>query len=436
MSKTPNQIVTRFAPSPTGLLHLGNYRTALFNYLFAKKIGGQFLLRIEDTDRERSKPEFEQNILDSLAWLGLEYDEITRQSENVTKHTNYLKKLIDSGHAYHSKEEIKEAGDRSEVIRFKNPNQIITFTDLIRGDVTFDTTDLGDFVIAKSETEPLFHLAVVVDDFESGVTHIIRGEDHISNTPRHILLQRAIGAPIPIYAHLPLVLAPDRSKLSKRHGALPITDYRDSGFLPEAIINFMALLGWSPQHGEGTNEEIFNLAELIERFDLAAVGKSGAIFNIEKLAWLNKEYLKRLTPAEQINYVVQALPQLDKEILIKITPLILDRASNFDELKKIEQAGELAYWFESPKPDKELLKNTTHLTQVMALLTNVTEADWSTENIKNSLWDFATEVGRAEVLWPMRVALSGLAKSADPFTIAAIIGKEATLARLTYAQNL
>ncbi|MBI2482336.1 MAG: glutamate--tRNA ligase [Candidatus Vogelbacteria bacterium] len=435
MSNT-SKIITRFAPSPTGLLHLGNYRTALFNYLYAKKMGGQFLLRVEDTDRERSKPEFEQNILDSLAWLGLEYDRISKQSENVDKHTDYLQKLIASGRAYHSKEEVKEAGQRAEVIRFKNPNRAVTFIDLIRGEVSFDTTDLGDFVIAKSETEPLFHLAVVVDDFESSITHIIRGEDHISNTPRHILLQEAIGAPTPIYAHLPLVLAPDRSKLSKRHGALPITDYRDAGFLPEAIINFMALLGWSPQHGEGTNEEIFNLTELIERFDLSAVGKSGAIFNIEKLAWLNKTYLAKLTLEEKLTYVTKVLPSLDQTVLTKITPLILDRASNFEDIKKMKEAGELAYFFESPKPNKDLLKNTAHLVKVSELLGALPQADWTIESIKNSVWDFATEVGRAEVLWPMRVALSGQAKSADPFTIAAIIGQEETLARLTYAQNL
>ncbi len=434
MSKPASaQVITRFAPSPTGLLHLGNYRTALFNYLFARQAKGRFLLRVEDTDRERSQKEYEDNIFESLTWLGLDYDEKSRQSERAPRHTFYLQKLIADGHAYRSQE---TAGERGEVIRFKNPNQVVTFTDLIRGEVTFDTTDLGDFVIAKSETEPLFHLAVVVDDFESGVTHVIRGEDHISNTPRHILLQRAIGAPTPIYAHLPLVLAPDRSKLSKRHGALPITEYRDGGYLPEAIINFMALLGWSPQHGEGTNQELFSLTELIERFDLSAVGKSGAIFNIDKLNWLNKEYLARLGSEEKVNYVAKALPDLDQAMVAKITPLILDRASNYEEIKKMNQAGELAYFFTAPRPTKELLKNTAHLPKAIELLNTVPEADWTAENIKNSVWDYATKISRAEVLWPMRVALSGLPKSADPFTIAAILGKEETVARLTYAQNL
>ena len=218
----PDQIVTRFAPSPTGLLHAGNYRTAVFSYLFARQHGGKFILRIEDTDRERSRPEYEVNILESLAWLGLDFDEKYRQSENASVHREYLEKMIASGHAYISQETPTKEGERAEVIRFKNPNKKVLFPDLIRGDIEFDTTELKDFVIAKSLDEPVFHLAVVVDDFTAGVTHVIRGEDHISNTPRQILIQEAIGAPCPIYAHLPLVLAPDRSKLSKRKGALPL----------------------------------------------------------------------------------------------------------------------------------------------------------------------------------------------------------------------
>ena len=255
---TGEKVVVRFAPSPTGLFHVGSYRTALFNYLFAKQSGGKFILRIEDTDRERSKKEYEENILASLTWLGLHHDEFYRQSERGEVYRRHLEKLLASDAAYQAED---------GVIRFRNPKREVTFNDLIRGEVKMDPSDLGDFVIAKSLTEPLFHLAVVVDDFESGVTHIIRGEDHLANTPRHILLQAALGAPRPLYAHLPLVLAPDRSKLSKRHGAEPITVYRDRGYLPAAFVNCLALLGWHPN----SEQEIFTLAELIADFDLSDV---------------------------------------------------------------------------------------------------------------------------------------------------------------------
>ncbi len=213
---TMTEIITRFAPSPTGTLHAGAYRTAIFSYFFAKKNAGKFILRIEDTDKERSMKEYEENILESLKWLGISYDEMHRQSDLVERHKFYLQKMIDEGKAYVSQEEVKKEGDRATVIRFKNPNKKISFDDLVRGKIEFDTTELKDFVLAKSIDEPLFHLAVVVDDYEMGITHVIRGEDHISNTPRQILIQQAIGAPTPLYAHLPIVLGTDRTKLSKR----------------------------------------------------------------------------------------------------------------------------------------------------------------------------------------------------------------------------
>ena len=223
------KVVTRFAPSPTGFMHMGSVRTALFCYLFARQNKGSFLLRIEDTDKLRSKKEFDDAIIDSMKWLGLEYDNadaVPRSSKRGAMYRKYIEQLLQSGKAFVSKEEAVEAGQRTEVIRFKNPNKIIKFTDLIRGEIEFDTTELGDFIIAKSLDEPVFHLAVAVDDFEMGITHIIRGEDHISNTPRHILIFEAIGAPRPIFAPLPLVLAPDKSKLSKRkHGEIVSHDY-------------------------------------------------------------------------------------------------------------------------------------------------------------------------------------------------------------------
>jgi len=273
------KIITRFPPSPTGNFHVGSARTALFNFLFARKNNGKFILRIEDTDKTRSKKEFEDNIFESLEWLGLKYDEFYRQSDRGKIHRTYIEKMLDDGSIY-------EAEDK--IIRFKNPNKKVKFNDLVRGEIEFDTTELKDFIIAKSVDEPLYHLAVVIDDFESNITHVIRGEDHISNTPRQILIQEAIGAPRPIYAHLPLILAPDRSKLSKRkHGeSVSLDYYRNKGYSPEAMINYLALLGWNP----GTEQEIFTLPELINVFDFSRVHKGGAIFDEKKLAWMNRKH--------------------------------------------------------------------------------------------------------------------------------------------------
>ena len=259
------KVVTRFAPSPTGQFHLGGVRSALYNYLFAKQNKGTYILRSEDTDKERSKKEYEDNFLELFEWLGLKPDQFFRQSERTEIYKKYLEKMIADGFAYVSKEEVKEAGQRSEVIRFKNPNKKIIFSDIILGEISFDTTDLKDFVIARSLTEPLYHLTVVIDDSEMAITHVIRGQEHIANTPRQILIQEAIGASRPLYAHLPLILGKDRAKLSKRDPeVISALEYRDLGYLPEALINFMALIGWNP----GGEQEVFTLVELIKKFDI------------------------------------------------------------------------------------------------------------------------------------------------------------------------
>jgi glutamyl-tRNA synthetase len=305
-------VITRFPPSPTGLLHVGGARTALFNYLYAKQHGGKFILRIEDTDHERSKKEYENEIVESLRWLGIVWDnaEVWRSSERGETYQSYLTKLIDSGAAYVSREpekratppppaslgappHEKEEGKMVEVVRFRNPNKRVGWKDMIRGDVSFDTTELKDFVIARSVSEPLYHLAVVVDDFEMGITHIIRGEDHISNTARQMLIQEALGAPAPRYAHLPLVLAADRSKLSKRkHAELAsLAHYRSQGISPEAMVNFLALLGWHPSESDAS--EVLSLSDLLREFRLERVQKGGAVLDVNKLNWLNRQYLKR-----------------------------------------------------------------------------------------------------------------------------------------------
>lgn len=426
------------APSPTGLFHIGSARTALFNYLFTRKHGGKFILRIDDTDKERSKKEYEENILEAMSWLKLDYDEIFRQSERTEIYKKYLEKLLAEDKIYISQE---SEGERSEVIRFRNPNKIITFHDAVRGDISFDTTELGDFVVAKDTTEPLYHFTSVVDDFEMEITHIIRGEDHISNTPRQILIAEALGADLPIYAHIPLILAPDRSKLSKRHGALPTTDYRDQGYLAEAVTNFLALLGWSPQ-GKGINEEIFSLGQLIDLFDFDGLQKSGAIFNQDKLDWINHSYIKSL-PATELSELVRPFisEKLSKEISDqpdiwqKALPIIADRFNRLSEIKETEDRGELDYFFNKPTLDREKLGDTTYLPNVIEFIKNIPDSNFTAENIKNAIWDFATEKGRKEVLWPMRFALSGLDKSPDPFTLVEILGKEESISRLEKAHG-
>lgn len=439
---TEHKTVTRFAPSPTGLLHCGGYRTAIYSFLYARNRGGKFILRIEDTDKQRNKQEYADNILEALDWLKLKYDELHYQSERVDRHEFYLKKLIDEGKAYVSKEEPTKEGARSEVIRFKNPNKKVSFVDKIRGHIEFDTTELKDFVIAKSMSEPIFHLAVVVDDFELGVTDVIRAEEHISNTPRQILIQEAIGAPTPQYAHLPLVLGTDRSKLSKRKGALPLTAYRDQGYLPEALLNYIALVGWNP----GTEQEIFTEDELIQQFDLAKVHKGGAIFDEVKLKWVNKEHMRKV-PDEV--FKKEAETRLGRRISEKVLEVIRERISYYGEIDEMKESGELDYLFEAPKYDKNLLipapkmlktrKNGGELTlndirkifgMILELLSSIEDAVWTKEAIKDALWQYAEQEGRAAVLWPLRVALSGREKSADPFTIAEIIGKADTLKRI------
>lgn len=437
--KQDKNIVTRFAPSPTGVLHVGGVRTALFNYLFARKHGGKFILRIEDTDKERSKKEYEDNILDGLKWLGISYDEIYHQSERADIHKKYLQKMIEKGSAYEAEESKDGTG---KIIRFKNPNTKVTFHDAVRGDIEFDTTELGDFVIAKNLDTPLFHLAVVVDDFEMGITHIIRGEDHISNTPRQILIQRAIGAPEPQYAHIPLILASDRSKLSKRHGAVSVTEFRENGYLPEAVVNFLALIGWNP----GDDREIFSMEELIKEFSLEKIQKAGAVFNIEKLDWINKEYIKKMDNKEIMKILEESMPESVRNIegitcdkFEKILPVVLERINVFSDIEKMAEEGELQYFFAKPKYEKEKLfwkdekdadKTIERLEEIINILQEVSSENFTAEKIKEAIWDYATEEGRGSVLWPMRFALSGRDKSPDPFTLSEVFGKEETIDRL------
>lgn len=431
-----NKIVVRFPPSPTGPFHIGNARTFLFNYLFAKQNNGKIVFRLEDTDKERSKKEYADDIIENLKWLGIEpdWETLARQSERIEVYKKYLEKLIAEDKAYFSKEEVKEEGQRAEVIRFRNPNKKIKFNDLIRGDIEFDTTELGDFVIAKSLEEPVYHLAVVVDDFETGVTHIMRGDDGISNTPRQILIQEAIGATRPIYAHLPLMIDTDKTKLSKRkHGEkVSVTYYRQIGYLPEALINFLALVGWNP----GTDQEIFSLNELVKSFDINKVQKKSAVFNVEKLNWLNREYISRLTEDEKFKKINSEFEKskwgnsekLKNEIFTKkLSKIFLDRIHRWGEVSEILDSGEFDYLFENPILDntKIVWKNQTR-ESAKEKLKKVLKIIDTPEQIK----ELAEKEGKGETLWPLRYCLSGKEKSPDPYTLLDILGPDESVKRI------
>ena len=447
MSKS-KEIVCRFAPSPTGPLHVGGVRSALFNFLFAKQQGGKIILRIEDTDKERSKKEYEDDILEGFKWLGLSFDETHRQSQRASEHTKILQQLIDKGAAYVSKEKVEKEGDRAEVIRFKNPNRTIAFEDIIKGRIEFNTTELGDFVIAKSLSEPLFHLAVVADDAAMGITHVIRGEDHISNTPRQILIQEAIGAPQPIYGHIPLLLATDKSKLSKRkHGeSVSLKFYREQGYLPQALLNYLALLGWNP----GNEQELFSLDDLIKEFKLEKVQKSNAIFNVEKLNWMNKHYLAKESRESAIRKISDKLKEngtlskLTPAQLTKLSGIVLERVSYYGEAKALADTKEFNYLAENPSykaesllwskhPDKEIAHK--HISYVMDVLEKTPE-EISAQTAQSAIFPYAEKEGKGDVLWPVRFALSGKERSIDPFNLIAILGKKESLSRLQAALHL
>ena len=477
----------RLAPSPTGLFHLGTARTGLFNYLFTRKAGGKFILRIEDTDKERSKKEYEDNILEGLKFLGMEWDEGPdingslgpyRQSERLEIYEKYLHQLLEEEKAYYcfcSPEEIEAQKEemiargvppkysgkcrdlpkstvetylkegKQATIRIKMPNKVIKFDDIIREEVEFDLSLIGDIVIAKSLKEPLYNFAVVIDDYLMKITHVIRGEDHISNTPKQIAIQEALGLPRPNYAHLPMILGPDRSKLSKRHGAMALTDYRKMGYLPEAIVNFLAFLGWHPIG----NEEILSLEELIDKFDLKRVQKGGAIFNIKRLNWFNSQYLKRMSSEELMDRVVDyiknfsSMPEIIKEYDInyikKVIDIELPRMNKLSDLidlsdfffkKKIEYSIELLKW--KDMTDTELTKS---LQDSLNILEKIKESEFNRVNLQIKFYSFidedlSYEGNKGKLLWPLRAALSGKKASPGPFEIAEVLGKEESIKRL------
>ena len=497
----PSEIRTRIAPSPTGFFHIGGARTALFNYLFAKQNQGSFILRIEDTDLERSDIKFEEDIIESLKWLGIEWNEGPdiggdlgpyRQSQRLESYAKYLEKLLKEDKAYYcfcgeeeleaqreyaisigqswhyngkcaqlSKEEVKKliSEGKSSIIRFRAPAKKVEFNDLIRGKIEFDAALIGDFSLAKNLNTPLYNFAVVIDDFEMEISHVIRGEDHLSNTPKQILIQEALGFPRPEYAHLPLILGPDRTKMSKRQGTVAISEYKKAGYLSETLVNFMAFLGWNP----GTEREIYSMPSLIKDFSLENVQKGGAVFNIKKLESLNGFYIRQksvekltelcipylitagfIKSHEEVEKfhlgkphfeIIQTKEVIELSVLEKIVALYQERLKKLSEISeftdfffkdKLEYDKILLKW--GQMTDKDIINSLDKLEKI---LDKIKEDDWKKEGLENQIMPEAEKMGdRGKLLWPLRVALTGKEASAGPFEVAEILGKEKTLKRI------
>ncbi len=463
----------RFAPSPTGKLHLGGARTALFNFLFARSQNGVFILRIEDTDKERSKKEFEDDIIESLNWLGINWDEgPIRQSERIDLYQKVIRELLNKNLAYYcfcSKEELelrrqeqltrgeapkypgtcrnlskkevleKISKNHSYVIRLRAPEKTIVFKDFLRGEIKIDFKQIGDFVIAKKENEPLYVLANTVDDHYQGINYVLRGEEFLPTTPKQILIYKYMEWPEPVFVHLPLVLGQDRSKLSKRHGAKSISEYREEGYLPEAILNFIALLGWHP---EG-DREIISLEEMIKEFKLEKLNKSPAVFNISKLNYFNKYYLRLKKPDELLNlldfekygewfaneFKAKNGIKYSYEKILKIIELGKERANFLNEI-----LASVKFFFEEFDYPQELLiwKNTEiskikeNLILIKENFNKIKEEDFVSQKIKEVLDNLAKN-NKGEFFWPLRVALSGKEASPPPFDLAEVFGKEKTI---------
>lgn len=423
-----NQIKVRFAPSPTGHLHLGSARTALYNFLFARHKQGVFVLRIEDTDPARSKQKYLEGILQELKWLGLDWDEGPYfQSQRRDIYNRFARQLLDQDKAYIS----------NGAIKFKIQPERICFNDLIHGRMDFDNSLLEDLVIIKSDGLPAYNFACVVDDIQMGITHVIRGDDHISNTPKQVALYKALGASIPIFAHIPLILGPDRSPLSKRHGASSIDVYRRQGYLPEAIINYLALLGWSP----GGNQELMSLDKMIEKFNLKKVNKTSAIFNPDKLKWMNGEYIRRL-PLEQ--FAERIIPVLESagftENLNDRKWLTLFCSLYQKRIKTLTEITDAAGYFFIDKIDYDPQAKEKYLCKdkVGFLLERwAKELDklenFEPESIEASCRQLASQMNipAAEIIHPARVALTGRSASPGLFEVVALLGREKAVRRLT-----
>jgi len=475
-NNTKQKVVTRFAPSPTGFMHVGGVRTALYAYLFAKKNNGTFILRIEDTDKEREVAGSIDHITRSLKWLGIDWDEGPDiggpnapyiQSERLESYQKYAKILVEKGLAYadpYTEEEVEAlrmkaeeekrpflyrdhrpenppVWDGTKPLRLKIKDiKSYEWEDLARGHLKAGPEALDDFILIKSDGYPTYNLAHIIDDLEMGVTHIMRGDEFIASTPKFLALYEALEIKRPELVSLPPIMGADgKKKLGKRDGAKDVLDYKNDGYLPEAMLNFLAFIGWNP----GDEREIMTKDELIKAFDIKGIHTSGGKFNEEKLDWTNKEHIKKL-PLEQLEkFVFEWLP---KELQIKkIVPLIVERISKFGDIKGMVESGELDFFYKEPAYEKTKLiyKNTEikkiidSLTEVVDSLEKMEESDFNMEKIKIVLMEIADHAeNRGSVLHPVRFALSGLDKSPDPFILSDILGKEKTISRLREAVKI
>ncbi|CAM8370467.1 GlnS Glutamyl- and glutaminyl-tRNA synthetases [Candidatus Methylopumilus planktonicus] len=457
-------VVTRFAPSPTGYLHIGGARTALFSWAYAKKHQGKFILRIEDTDIERSTPEAVEAIMDGMTWLHLDFDEgPIYQTKRMAVYKQYIDQLIKEDKAYlcySSKEELEvlresqmKAGLKPKydgkwrpepgkslpptpkniqpVVRFKNPTSgVVSWHDLVKGEITIANEELDDLVIARGDGTPTYNFCVVIDDWEMKVTHIIRGDDHINNTPRQINLLKALNANIPAYAHLSMILGDDGQKLSKRHGAVSVMQYFDQGYLPEAILNYLARLGWS--HGD---DEIFSMTDFCQWFDLDHITSSSAQFNTEKLDWLNSHYIKTL-PLDRISSAIEPYLKkvvhtpIDQNLLIGAIDIHRERANHLTSL-----AGDIAYIFEVQKPNQQDFEkhiNAEALELIKSFQASLNKIDWTKEAIHNVMNEVVTlhAIKFPKLAMPLRVLLTGIAQSPSIDAVMAILGRDETMKRL------
>jgi len=469
----------RFAPSPTGYLHVGGARTALFNWLYARRHGGVFVLRIEDTDVERSSADMVTGILDGLRWLGLDWDEGPEtggphapyfQSGRLHRYREAAARLVDQGRAYYCfcapdrlREEREKAEARGEAwqydraclaldparvaeligsgapraVRFKVPAGRLAFDDAVHGPIEFDSANIEDFVIVRSDGHPTYHLSVVVDDVDMGITLIIRGDDHISNTPKHVLLFEALESPVPRVAHVPLILGADKKRLSKRHGATSVTEYRNQGYLPAAMVNFLALLGWSP----GDDRELMSRAELIESFTLEGISGGNAVFNTEKLDWMNGQYIGRMTTAELALAVRPLLAAIgletqpvvtDEQAFGRLLELLRPRAKRLTDF--VEQAQPLLHEPAEYEPAAEKHLSVPGLADHLEALANVlrTVEPFTESAAEAALRGVASErnVKAGALIHATRVAVTGRTASPGLFEVLVLLGRERTLARL------
>ena len=459
-------IRTRFAPSPTGYLHIGGARTALFSWLYARRHGGTFVLRIEDTDLERSTAESVNAILEGMTWLGLEYDEGPfYQTERFDRYRQVTQQLLDEGKAYHcycTKEELdamradqmarKEkprydgrCRNRSEprpgvdpVVRFRNPDEgQVAIEDMVRGQVVVSNTELDDLIIARSDGTPTYNFTVVVDDLDMGITHVIRGDDHLSNTPRQMNILAALGAPMPRYAHLPMILGADGSRLSKRHGAVSVMQYRDDGYLPEAVLNYLVRLGWS--HGD---QEVFSIDEMIELFDLGQINHSASSFNPDKLLWLNHHYLMHGDPLHVAHHLRWHLGQLGIDPTEGPDPVEIVKAQRERCKTLVDMARHSAFFYRefAAYDEKAAQKNFSGdaprvLEALRAALSDL--SDWQREAIHGVLASTAESLGvkLGSVAQPLRVAVTGTSVSPPIDVTVELLGREKTLSRIDRARD-